>query len=301
VTFDGHRSGDFTPYVFVTNDFGRTFRSIVNDLPSGGLNFVQVIREDPVNPNLLFVGGETGLYVSTDRGASWRKFMSGFPTVPVHDLKIHPRDHDLIAATHGRSLWVVNIAAIEQLTDTVLSASAYLFQPVTAWQYNSSPDDAMVGGGGGAGQMRFQSNSIPYGAEIVYRVAPGATGKGARISIVDAGGDTLRTLTGSSGAGLQRVYWTFNGKAPPRPPLSPAQKRDSAALIAKIDKVIDSMVAAGGSKPALDSAKTQLLTAGGGGFGGGGFGGGGGGGGFGGGFGGFGGGSSGGGGGGSSW
>ena len=276
VTFDGHRSGDFTPYVFVTNDFGRTFRSIVNDLPSGGLNFVHVIREDPVNPNLLFVGGETGLYVSTDRGASWRKFMSGFPTVPVHDLKIHPRDHDLIAATHGRSLWVVNIAAIEQLTDTVLSASAYLFQPVTAWQYNSSPDDAMVGGGGGAGQMRFQSNSIPYGAEIVYRVAPGATGKGARISIVDAGGDTLRTLTGSSGAGLQRVYWTFNGKAPPRPPLSPAQKRDSAALIAKIDKVIDSMVAAGGSKPALDSAKTQLLTAGGGGFGGGGFGGGGG-------------------------
>ena len=204
--------------------------------------------------------------------------MTGFPTVPVHDLRIQPRDHDLIAATHGRSLWVVSIAPLEQLNDAALSAPAYLFQPATAWQYNSSPDDAMIGGGGGGGggQMRFQSNSIPYGAEIAYRVAPGAGGKAARISIVDATGDTLRTLTGSSSAGLQRVYWTFNGKNPPRPLLSPAQKRDSAALIAKIDRAIDSMVAAGGNKAALDSAKTRLLTLGGGGGFGGGFGGGGG-------------------------
>jgi hypothetical protein len=278
VTFDGHRSGDFTPYVYATNDYGKTFRSIVNNLPSGGLDFVHVIREDPGNPDLLFLGSETGLFFSSDRGASWRKLMSGFPTVPVHDLKIHPRDRDLIAATHGRSIWVVNVAPLEQLSDAALSAKAHLFQPVTAWQYSSSPDDAMIGGGGGGGQMRFQSNSAPYGAEIVYRVAPGAGSGQARISIVDAGGDTLRTLTGSSGAGLQRVYWAFNGKNPARPPLSPAQKRDSAALIARIDKAVDSMVAAGGSKPALDSAKTQLLTlaGGGGGFGGGGFGGGGG-------------------------
>ncbi len=277
VTFDGHRGGDFTPYVYATHDYGKTFQSIVNNLPSGGLDFVHVIREDPATPDLLFLGTETGLYVSTDRGAAWRKFMSGFPTVPVHDLRIHPRDHDLIAATHGRSMWVVNIAPLEQLSETALGSQAYLFQPVTAWQYNSSPDDAMIGGGGGGGQMRFQSISIPYGAEIVYRVAPGAGGKPARISIVDAGGDTLRSLTGSSSSGLQRVYWTFNGKTPARPPLSPAQKRDSAALISKIDKAIDSLVAAGGSKAALDSAKTQLLTlGGGGGFGGGGFGGGGG-------------------------
>ena len=124
--------------------------------------------------------------------------------------------------------------------------------------------------------MRFVSNPPPYGAEILYRLATGTVGARARISIVDAAGDTLRTLTGSAAAGLQRVYWPFQGKAPARRPLSPAQRRDSMVTVQRVDRAIDSLVAnAGASKAALDSAKTTLL--GGGGFGGGGGGGGGGG------------------------
>ena len=119
VTFDGHRANDFTPYVFVTTDFGKTFRSIASNLPTGGLDFVHVIREDPYNRNLLFVGTDVGAYVSTDRGGSWQKFMTGLPTVPVHDLKIHPRDHELIAGTHGRSIWIVDIAPLEQMVDSM--------------------------------------------------------------------------------------------------------------------------------------------------------------------------------------
>jgi len=281
ITFDNHRNGDYAPYVYTTNDFGKTFRSIANNLPSGGVNYVHVIREDPTNPNLLFLGTDIGAYVSTDRGASWRAFMSGLPTVPVNDLKIHPRDRELIAGTHGRSIWIADIAPLQQLTEQALSAPVYLFQPTTAWQFPTPPQDGL-GGGGGSGHLRFVSNPPTYGAEIVYRVAPGTTGgRAARISIVDAGGDTIRTINGSSAAGLQRVYWPFNGRAPARAALSPAQKRDSAALIARIDRAIDSMVTAGGSRPGLDSSKTQLLTlaGGGGGFGGGGggFGGGGGG------------------------
>lgn len=196
--------------------------------------------------------------------------MTGFPIVPVHDLRIHPRDQELIAATHGRALWVADIAPLEQLSEAALGASVHLFQPKTAWQFSSTPDDGMGAvGGGGSGQARFVSNPPPYGAEILYRVGPGVSGR-ARIFIVDVAGDTLRTLPASTSAGLNRVVWGFQGKPPARVLLSPAQKRDSAALISRVDRIIDSMVAAGsGTKAGLDSSKAQLFgLGGGGGFGG---------------------------------
>src|SRR5690606_16345627 len=105
ITFDNHRRNDFTPYVFVTEDGGQTFRSIASNLPRGGIDYVHVIREDPVNANLLFVGTDVGAYVSLNRGVTWQRFMNGLPAVPVHDLQIHPRDRELIAGTHGRSIW----------------------------------------------------------------------------------------------------------------------------------------------------------------------------------------------------
>ncbi|HET9275897.1 MAG TPA: hypothetical protein VFN96_07500 [Gemmatimonadales bacterium] len=274
VTFDNHRNGDFTPYVYATHDGGRTFRSISNNLPTGGPDFVHVIREDPVNPNLLYVGTDVGAYVSTDRGASWRKFMSGLPTVPVHDLKIHPRDRELIAGTHGRSIWVVDVAPLQQATASNIAAAAHLFEPRVAYQYASRQADM----GSGSGHQVFQSFPPAYGAEITYRVGAGQSGN-ARIYIIDAAGDTLRTLSGPARPGLHRVYWPFQGPPRPRPPLSPAQRRDSAAMVARINKTVDSLVAAGGSRAALDSARTGLLggaLAGGFGGGGGGFGGGGG-------------------------
>src|ERR1051325_7444653 len=108
VTFDNHRNGDFKPYVYVTTDFGKSFRSIVNNLPADPSlpNYTHVIREDIANRDLLLVGTDVGLYVSFNRGASWQKFMSGLPVVPVHDIRIHPRDRDLMIATHGRALWI---------------------------------------------------------------------------------------------------------------------------------------------------------------------------------------------------
>ncbi len=204
VTFDNHRNGDFTPYVYATNDNGKTFRSIVNNLPKGGINFAHVIREDPVNRDLLYVGTDIGAYVSTDRGASWRPFMTDFPTVPVHDLKIHPRDHELIAATHGRSFWIVDVAPLEQLTPAVMAAGTYFFQPTEAWQFNSSQEGELGGGGAGSGQMLFRSISPPYGAEFLYKVAPGTSGR-ARIAIVDASGDTIRTMNAQATPGLNRA------------------------------------------------------------------------------------------------
>ena len=257
VTFDGHRTNDFTPYVYVTTDFGKTFKSIVNNLPTGGPDFVHVIREDPYNRNLLFVGTDVGAYVSRDRGASWQKFMTGLPTVPVHDLKVHPRERELIAGTHGRSIWIVDIAPLEQLADSVIAASAYLFDPKTAYQYGEP-----VGAGGSSGHKAFRAASPPYGAELAYRLTTGERRTQTKIVITDVRGDTVRTLTGPGGPGLHRIAWNFQGKQPPPQALSPSQRRDSVRLVSRIEVVFDSLAKAGGggmSEQMLGSMKQALL------------------------------------------
>src|SRR6185312_3899465 len=106
--------------------YGKTFQSISSNLPEYGN--VQVVREDPKNSSLLFVGTEFGLYTSLDAGHSWQKFMGDYPTVRTDDILIHPRDGDLIVATHGRSVWIADdITPLEQLTPQVAAQDAALF------------------------------------------------------------------------------------------------------------------------------------------------------------------------------
>lgn len=254
VTFDNHRNGDFTPYVYATNDGGRTFRSIAANLPTGGPDFVHVIREDPANPNVLFVGTDVGAYVSVNRGRSWQRFMTGLPTVPVHDLRIHPRDRELIAATHGRSFWVVDIAALPQLTPAVLAADAHLFEPPVAWQYADMPVE-----GQSPGHQTFAAPSPPYGATVTYRL--GARQAGLRLAVVDATGDTIQTINAPGNPGINRVAWAFQGRPAPRAALSAAQKRDSAQQMQRVLFVLDSLQAAG-TNPMLVTFARNLATTG---------------------------------------
>lgn len=252
VTYDNHRRGDFTPYVFATADGGRTFRSIAGGLPSGGPDFVHVIREDLRNPDLLFVGTDVGAYVSGDRGTTWQKFMTGLPNVPVHDLQIHPRDAELIAGTHGRAIWIVDIAPLQQMGRTVASGSAQLFAPRTAFQYGEPPV-----GGESTGNMLFQVPSPTYGADIWYRTTK--AGGPTRVVIQDAKGDTVQTLTGPGGAGLHRVTWNFNGRAAPRAALKGAALRDSILQSRKTAAALDSIEKAGTvPKPALDMIRRNI-------------------------------------------
>ena len=135
VTFDGHRSDNFHPYVYKTKDFGRTWENIVNNLPDG--HSVYVIKEDLTNRNLLFVGTEFGVFVSLNGGKSWTGLKKGIPTVAVHDLLIHPRAFDLIAGTHGRGVYILDdITPLQQFTEEVAGKNAHLFtNPVaTDWQ-----------------------------------------------------------------------------------------------------------------------------------------------------------------------
>jgi hypothetical protein len=264
VTFDGHRTNDFSPYVFVTDDGGSTFRSITRGLPTGGPDFVHVVREDPVNPNLLFLGTDVGAYVSLDRGATWQRFMSGLPTVPVHDLKIHPRDRELIAATHGRSIWIVDIAPLQQLTPAIVAANTHLFAPAPATQFGESPT-----GGEFTAQLYFQTPSAPYGADITYWVGKAVDSTRARIVIKNAAGETLQTLNGPATRGLHRVTWNFRAGVKPVP-LSPSERRDSVRTAARLAVVVDSVVKAGRPKEEVDRAVNLLRNLGQGGGGGGG-------------------------------
>ena len=239
VTFDNHRTNDFMPYVYVTTDFGKTFRSIVNNLPKGGPDYVHVLREDPFNRDLLFVGTDVGAYLSRDRGASWQRFMTGLPTVPVHDLKIHPRDRELIAATHGRSIYINDIAPLEQVNDSSVRQGSYFFQPATAFQYAQQFTQAWNG------NKIFIADNPPYGASLAYRLGAGDTRRDtARIVITDVKGDVVRRLTGAGGAGMHRVYWDLRG---PGRALGPAALRDSiaAARLRRLQE--DSLRALGGS------------------------------------------------------
>ncbi|MGD2245181.1 MAG: hypothetical protein PVI11_01410 [Candidatus Aminicenantes bacterium] len=131
VTFDGHRSDVFQPFVFKTVDYGQNWENITSDLPEGHCTYV--IREDLKNENLLFVGTEFAAFVSTNGGQTWTRLMNGMPTVAVHDLQIHPRSGDLIAGTHGRGAWILDdISPLQQLSEKILAQEAYLFNNPTA-------------------------------------------------------------------------------------------------------------------------------------------------------------------------
>ena len=253
VTYDNHRRGDFTPYVVVTKDGGKTFASIAGNLPTGGPDFAYVIREDLKNPNLLFVGTDVGVYASSNKGQDWQKFMTGLPTVPVFDLAIHPRDGELIAATHGRSFWIVDISALQQMDAAVVAKAAHLFKPRTAFQWGEKPFN-----GESVGNRVFQVPSPTYGAEITYRLATANPGQ-VRIVIQDASGDTLRTLNGPGSAGINRMTWDFRGKAPPSPRLSPAEVRDSTSNVLRVIAALDSIEKEGTiAKPMLDRMRQGL-------------------------------------------
>jgi hypothetical protein len=208
VSVDGHRSDDLKPYVFVTHDYGKSFESITNNLPQYGN--VQVIREDPKNKDLLYVGTEFGLYISLDAGKSWKKFMTNYPTVRTDDILVHPRENDLIVASHGRSVWIADdITPLQQLTQQVRESDVTLFdiRPAVAW-LNDQQHGQHIGG-----QKVFVGENAPRGAAISYYLKV-PSGDDVKITIADITGRVLRNLQGTKNAGINRVWWNLAPNAP---------------------------------------------------------------------------------------
>jgi hypothetical protein len=210
VTFDGHRTDDHKPYVFVTTDYGETFAPISNGLPMGNAN---VIRQDPKNRNLLYLGTEYAFYVSLDGGKSWKRFMTGLPTVRIDDILVHPRENDLIVGTHGRSIWIVDdISALQKLTDETMKADATLFEPRPAKLW--ADDIRMRRNMGGA--KNFAGQNPERGAVISYYLNAAPQGE-VTIAISDITGRTVREVKGTANAGLNRVRWNLSGNPPNLP------------------------------------------------------------------------------------
>ena len=203
VAVDGHRNNDNKPYAFMTNDFGRTFVNISNNLPPFG--HLNTIAEDPKNPDLLFIGTEFGLYISMNRGQSWQKFMNNYPTVRTDDIRVHPRDGDLIVGSHGRSIYIADdITPLQQMTQAVMNADAHLFdiRPAVAWIQDRKLLQQVTG------QMVFQGENAPPGTSINYHLKAAVAGP-VRITIADISGRTIRELEGPGAAGINRVQWNL--------------------------------------------------------------------------------------------
>ena len=201
VTFDNHRYDDYTPYVFETTDYGKSWTSIASNLPDGGS--VYVIREDFRNPNLLFVGTEFAVYASVDGGASWARIMRDMPTVAVHDLAIHPRDADLVAGTHGRSIWILDdITPLQQLTDEVLASDAHLFELRTATKWRR------INLGRKQSFFLFRGENPPRGAAINFYLKAKPEGE-VEIEVQDLLGEHRQVLGTEAGAGIHRIHWNL--------------------------------------------------------------------------------------------
>jgi len=215
VAFDRHTFGDLAPYVYVTADFGRTWTALVTASDTRGvIGYAHVIKEDSVDPRLLFLGTEFGLWVSVDQGAHWAQFKGGeLPAVAVRDLTVQPRDSDLILATHGRGIWIVDdITPLRHLTPDLLAQESSFV--------SARPVQQRIEASGGwvNGAAAFVGDNPAAGAEITYYQRTRHLFGKLKIEVLDADGHVVDELPASSRRGLNRVLWTMHLPPPHVPP-----------------------------------------------------------------------------------
>jgi photosystem II stability/assembly factor-like uncharacterized protein len=214
VTVDRHMSGDMAPYLFKTSDWGRSWRPLIGAKTPGVRGYAHVVREDRLNPGLLYVGTEFGMFASLDGGANWAQFKPGnFPDVAVRDIALQERDDDLVLATHGRGIWVVDdVSPLRALSADKLASDAVLIA--------GPPVQQRILGNGGwpEGDGSFTGQNPPSGAPITYyQKARHVIGR-MKIEILDDSGKVVETLPASKRKGLNRVYWAMRTNPPMVPP-----------------------------------------------------------------------------------
>jgi hypothetical protein len=223
-TLDNHRNNDFKPYVLKSIDYGAKWSPIGGNLPANGS--VQVIREDLAEPNLLFVGTEFGVFYTALGGGSWTQLKYNIPTVAVHDIVVHPREHDLVIGTHGRGIYIIDdITPLEKLGEAN-RVGTYLFPVKASTEYN--PNGSIPGGVRGAGALGDREYSAPnpaFGAVITYFLRDSLPkGGDVTLGVYDAKGNRVRELTANKKRGMHRVTWDLRN-APPytvRRPTNPS-------------------------------------------------------------------------------
>ncbi|HEX5706617.1 MAG TPA: hypothetical protein VFX96_04945 [Pyrinomonadaceae bacterium] len=216
VSFDRHMLDDFRPYVFKSSDYGKTWQNITGNLPANA--HVWVVREDPRNPRVLYAGTELGIFVSYTGGNTWTSLaLKNLPNVAVHDILVHPRENDLIIATHGRSIYILDDATpVQQTTPEVLRSDLHLFDMRPAVRHTTRFTRY------GIGDKVFTGANPPYGALISYylKTKPADNVK-PKIQILDAKGKLVAELENiAKERGINRVNWNlrYGGPQVRRPP-----------------------------------------------------------------------------------
>jgi len=207
-TFDGHRLNDFDAHVYVSDNRGKSFRSITSGLAAGEI--ARTIVEDLVNPDVLYLGTERGLYVSVDRGGAWERVKADLPTVPIYEIALHPRENDMILATHGRSIWILDDLSPFQKHAESTASDAYLFETSPGVQRTPARNRMREF----EGDRHFLGENPVWGVALTYRLSEDV--ESAAIEIRDGSGEAVTTLDGGSSAGLHRVSWNLRWPNLPR-------------------------------------------------------------------------------------
>lgn len=216
VSMERHMFDDFHPYVYKTVDGGKSWINITGNLPAKA--YVWVVREDPKNPLLLYAGTELGLYASWTGGESWAPLhLKNLPNVEIHDLIVHPQKNDIILATHGRSVWILDDAtALQKMTPEIEQQNAYLFDIRPAMRFARRFEHY------GIGNKPYVGPNPPYGAILTYYLKDKpASGQDVKLEVLDRSGKVIREITQKvKEAGVQRADWDlrYDGPVMRRPP-----------------------------------------------------------------------------------
>jgi photosystem II stability/assembly factor-like uncharacterized protein len=210
VTDDRHAYGDMNPHLYRTANYGRTWQRLIGPGTPGVRGYAHVVKEDPVDPNILYLGTEFGLFASLDGGKTWAQFKpDNFPAVAVRDIALAPRGDDLVLATHGRGIWIIDdISPLRKLTPETLASNVALVpgEPV---------EQRILGNGGWAeGDASYAGDNPPAGATITYyQKARHVIGR-MKIEVLDPSGKVIHEVPASKRVGLNRVSWSMRTKPP---------------------------------------------------------------------------------------
>jgi photosystem II stability/assembly factor-like uncharacterized protein len=200
---DLHQVNNRDPFVYKTTDYGATWRAITGGIPRSMLSYAHCIREDPVRRGLLYLGTENAIYVSFDDGESWQPLQMNLPAAPVYWITVQEHFNDLVIATYGRGFWILDdLGALQQLTPQVLDADAHLFPPRPAYRFRPLTGEASAASDPTVGE------NPPPGASINYFLKA-ASARPVSVTILDAQGQTVRTLSGPAAAGINRISWNL--------------------------------------------------------------------------------------------
>jgi hypothetical protein len=201
VAANNYRNDDYENYLWMSEDNGRSWSSIVGDLPPSRV--VRAVREDPRNPDVLWLGTEFGVFWSWNRGTNWVELKGGLPTVPVNDLVVHPRDNDLVLGTHARGIWILDqVNALQEMTPQIARSVGHLFSIEPAEQIRYRGEKAHTG------NMIFEGENPPEGAILDFWV--GAEGASMAFSVLDADGETVAHFEEERPSrGMNRTVWNL--------------------------------------------------------------------------------------------